>query len=333
MRRWIQRRFKNGLKAGFFRLYKLGVRLGWYVLPAHYYASEPNIIELERTLNRWIQPSAMVGVSMDADRQLAELRRVCMPFRAEYLGNDAYNSAVAERYGPGFGYVEAQLLHAVLRSYRSRRVIEVGSGVSTRCAEAALQRNAEAGNERGVITCIEPYPSPELRKFAARTPTIQLIESPVQAVSHELYQSLGPGDILFVDSSHVVRPGSDVNHIVLEVLPRLESGVLVHFHDIYFPYDYQRDVLTTFLHSNESSLLQAFLTFNKRFRILFSLSYLHYNQPDALKDIFPEYIPQAGYYGLRAAHANPAHHFPSSVWLEVGLGDASDSAAEAEQNP
>jgi hypothetical protein len=121
--------------------------------------------------------------------------------------------------------------------------------------------------------------------------------------------------VLFIDSSHIVRAGGDVNHVILEVLPRLAPGVLVHFHDIYLPYDYQRDLLQTFLHNNETSLLRAFLIFNARFRILFSLSMLHYDCPAGLREVFPEYRRQSDRNGLRDEHFDPQEHFPSSTWL------------------
>ena len=314
----LQRYLKDRLKDRYFLLYRLGVRLGWYVIPAHYYASEPNIIELERTLEEWAYPSSMPGVRVELDAQVSDLRRVCLPFRDEYVGNSTYKAAVADHYGPGFGYLEAQLLHAVVRCCRPKRIIEIGSGVSTRCMLEAVRKNARDGAEPGQMTCIEPYPSAALRVLAAAEGSIALIDRRVQSVGFDIYDGLGPGDILFVDSSHVVRAGSDVNHVVLEVLPRLHDGVLVHFHDIYFPYDYQRDVLKTFLHANETSLLQAFLMFNDRFRILFSLSQLHYDRPDALAEVFPEYVPQVATRGLRDAGSDPAHHFPSSTWLVVG---------------
>lgn len=137
-----------------------------------------------------------------------------------------------------------------------------------------------------------------------------------------LFESLEENDVLFIDSSHTVKPGGDVNFLVLEVLPRLASGVVVHFHDINFPYDYPRDILKTFFPASESSLLQAFLAFNRRFQIIFCLSLLHYERPHVLREVFPEYQPQKGRDGLREDHvpafSMPAGHFPSSIWLRVG---------------
>jgi predicted O-methyltransferase YrrM len=312
----LTRQLKDQLKSSYFHAYKLGVRLGWCVLPAHYYAAEPNIIELERTRDTWTRPSPMSGVEIDLDSQVQMLRRVCLPFQKEFRQNPHYRTASGRGFGAGFGYVEAQLLHAMLRSYKPRHIVEIGSGVSTYCAYQALSLNARGGNHPCDITCIEPYPSDALRALAEAQPSVNLIAKPVQAVELDLYSVLERGDVLFVDSSHVVRAGGDVNHIILGVLPTLAPGVLIHFHDIYFPYDYQRDVLTTFLHANETSLLHAFLMFNQCFRILFSLSHLHYERAHALSEVFPEYIPQTGTRGLRDATSRLDHHFPSSTWIE-----------------
>jgi len=130
---------------------------------------------------------------------------------------------------------------------------------------------------------------------------------------------LQQGDLLFIDSSHTVKPGGDVNYLILEVLPRLRKGVIVHFHDIYLPFDYQRDVLQTFFHWAETSLLRAFLIFNDKARIIFCLSHLHYERRDALREVFLEYSPQGDVNGLRLEEYKPfklvPEHYPSSIYI------------------
>jgi len=312
----LRRAAKDRLKRLYFHAYKTGARMGVLVLPAHYYCSEPDIIELERTVDLWAKPSQLPGIEVDVDAQLDRLRRVCLPFREEYGKNEHYLKAAAEQYGPGFGFIEAQLLHAVVRCHQPARIVEVGSGISTYCFQQAVHATRDAGGRNADIVCIEPYPSGPLIRVA-EAGAVRLIKEPVQRVPFEMFQELSTNDILFIDSSHVAKAGSDVEHIILEILPRLSPGVLVHFHDIYFPYNYQRDLLETFLHCNETSLLRAFLTQNARFQILFCLSHLHYERPEDLKLLFPLYRPQAGWYGLRPHNADPTCHFPSSIWLQV----------------
>lgn len=312
----LRRAAKDRLKRLYFHAYKAGARMGVLVLPAHYYCSEPDIIELERTVDLWAKPSQLPGIEVDLDAQLGYLRKVCLPFREEYRKNEHYLKAAAEQYGPGFGFIEAQLLHAVVRYYQPAHILEVGSGISTYCFQQAVHTTRDSGGRGADIICIEPYPSRPLNNLA-KAGAVRLVKQPVQQVPFEVFQELSINDILFIDSSHVSKAGSDVDHIILEILPRLRPGVLVHFHDIYLPYNYQRDLLDTFLHCNETSLLRAFLTQNLRFQILFCLSHLHYERPDDLKPLFPLYRQQLGWHGLRAHEADPTGHFPSSIWLRV----------------
>ena len=303
-------------KAAFLQLHKLGIRFGIHVLPVHYYSPVANILELERTKPVWARKSELPGVAVNLDEEVDNLRTICLPFQKEYLGNNIYREG-AKNHRQAYGYIEAEALHAVIRHYRPRRVIEVGGGLSTYCILTALKMNQEEGAGSWSMVCVEPYPSQSLRELAG----INLISAHVQSVPLELFTDLGENDFLFIDSSHAMKPASDVNHLILEVLPRLRSGVLVHFHDIHLPYDYPRDVLENFLHFNETSLLRAFLIFNDRVKIIFCMSQLHYERRDALQEVFPDYRPQADVNGLRNGGHKPfasiSEHFPSSLYFQV----------------
>jgi predicted O-methyltransferase YrrM len=292
-------------------------RLRIHVLPVHFYSAIPDVRELERTLGIWAKKSQLPGLGFDKDTQAQAMRRICMPFQGEYVGNRAFRQATRESYGPGYGYLEAQALHGVLRHYKPAKVVEVGSGVSTFCMLNALEANRAEGRPPRRFLSIEPHPSPKLRALAS----IDLVPRKVQEVGLECFEDLGPGDFLFVDSSHAVKPGSDVNFLVLEVLPRLKPGVVVHFHDIFLPYDYSRDTLRTLLFWSETSLLRAFLTKNDHAKVLFCMSYLHYEAPAVLKEVFPEYEPQPDRLGLTSGLIEPSktsgRHFPSSLYFEI----------------
>jgi predicted O-methyltransferase YrrM len=313
VKRWLL----NAAKRRFLDLYRLAVRAGVHVLPAHYYVPVPNVVELERDRARWAQASSLPGIDAPLERQVATLRELCLPYRSEYAGNEAYEEGVRRRFGQGFGVLEAQALHGVLRSLKPARMVEIGSGVSSYCAHRALLRNAADGRP-GTLVCVEPHPSPELRALDG----VELIDQPMQAVGLDVFTALAPGDLLFVDSSHTVKAGSDVNRIVLEVLPRLAPGVVVHFHDIFLPFDHQPDLLHTFLHWNETSLVRAFLIGNRSVEVLFSMAMLHHLEPAVLHEAFPGYDPQAidRATGLRDPRRYPpfqpiAQHFPSSLYL------------------
>lgn len=313
----LRRHFRDWLKRLYFWIYKLGVRAGVYILPAHYYVSEPNIIELKRTVDVWAKPSAMAGVETDLDRQIDNLRRVCVPFQNEFRGNKNYIHAINQKFGAGrsrfFGYIEAQVLHAAIRYYKPARLIEIGSGVPTYCSAQAVLLNQQETGVDGVITSIEPNPIDLIKKM----PNVELITRPIHEVPLEHFATLQPNDIVFIDSSHVVRSGSEVNYIVLDVLPILPKGVLVQIHDIYLPYDYDREVLDNFIHPNETALVAAFLACNSRYKILFALSMLHYERRREMQGILPEYNPESDWRGMRQGDYDDAKHFPSSLWLRV----------------
>jgi len=248
----------------------------------------------------------MRGIQTDVRRQVNAMREMCEPFANEYRDNLHFKKATFEHLGPGYGYIEAQALHGVIRSLKPKHIIEVGSGVSTYCMLQAVALNPNGCD----LTCIEPHPSDWLRSAK-----VNLIERPVQSVSGEIFESLGAGDFLFIDSSHAVKTGGDVNYLILEVLPVLRRGVTVHFHDITLPYDYNPDALQTFIQPQETALLHAFLVGNRGFEILFCMSQIHHDLPEALKEVFPEYQPEAMRNGLWA-DGGPGH-FPSSLYLRV----------------
>jgi hypothetical protein len=130
-----------------------------------------------------------------------------------------------------------------------------------------------------------------------------------------LFDELGPGDVLFIDSSHSVKTGSDVVKIYLEIIPRLRAGVYIHIHDVFLPYAYPRDALDTFFGWQETALLAALLTQNRALRICTCLSGLHYDRRAELRNILSDYRPQNDRDGLQAGKHG---HFPSSLWLLTG---------------
>ena len=151
---------------------------------------------------------------------------------------------------------------------------------------------------------------------------MQLIPEKAEAVAMETLTDLGEGGFLFVDSTHTVKPGSEVNRLILEVLPRLAPGSWVHFHDIYFPYDYQRGLLDDELFfCNETPLLHAFLINNASVTIRASLSMLHHADPERLRRSLPNYCPARNDHGLRVSDGD----FPASIYLEVDGPNAANA--------
>src|SRR5262249_10853909 len=148
------------------------------------------------------------------------------------------------------------LLHCFIRHFRPKRIIEVGSGVSTVYEARATAFNSRSVGESCLLTCIEPFPSPLLRSI----PEVhEVIPKRVQEVPIEIFRALGANDILFLDSSHSVKVGSDVNYLYLQVLPALRPGVLIHIHDIYLPFLVPPDVwlFDRLMFWQETALLKA----------------------------------------------------------------------------
>lgn len=286
---------------------RLASRAGLNIVPNHYYAQIADLNELSRTTASWAKRAPMQGIGTDLVAQSETLRRMVLPYIDEYRDNAAYLEGQANGYGPGFGYVEAQCLHGVLRSLQPRRVLEIGSGVSTHCAIHAMALNPEPGR----ITCIEPYPTSYLRHLT----NIELVERKVQDIDMATVDALESGDLLFIDTSHAIKPGGDVPFIYLHILPRLKSGVVVQIHDVYLPYLYQRDLFDSVFQWSETVLLAAMLTNNPRLSVLFSLSMLHYDRPELLTGLFPGYRRADDQNGL--ASRQTAGHFPSSIYLRI----------------
>lgn len=309
----LNRRIRDVSKSQLRRLFEFGQRAGVDILPRHFYSSVPDIRELSRT-EHWKQPHSLVGVrGADVDEQLAELQRWCSRESATRLASDdVWARACAMQGEPGYGPVDAQVLWSFIASTRPPRVVQVGAGVST----ALILDGAEAGGFDVEIVCVDPFPTSYLTGLAAAG-QIRLVPEGAQEVALEVLTDVGDGGLLFVDSTHAVRPGSEVNRIVLEVLPRLGRGSWAHFHDITFPYNYQRGLMSTELFfSSESTLLHAFLVQNEQWRLRASLSMLHHLRPEELTQTLPAYRPEPNDHGLRERFV-PGTNFPSSAYLSV----------------
>jgi predicted O-methyltransferase YrrM len=309
----ISRSLREQLKSGMHSLFLAGQRLGWDILPRHFYSSIPDIRELQRT-ESWKQALSMVGVAgAEIETQIAFLRECCLPPLLDRINQGGiHEHGCLENGRDGYGRIEAEFLYCFIVAKRPRKIVQIGCGVST----AVILLAAKDANYKPHIVCVDPYPTEYLTRIA-KDGQIQLIAEPAQEVDLQVLTSLAAGDLFFVDSSHTMRPGSEVNRIILEVLPRLPSGSLAHFHDIYFPYDYQSRVMTTLFFGGESSLLHAFLIDNRRCSIAISLSMLHHACPQELQSIFPSYQPAVMRHGLHTMREGSSGHFPSATYLTV----------------
>ena len=222
-------------------------RWGYHIRPIHYYEPIPDFrsITAEQITRRREFPT----IDFKWDDQLALLN--------ELTGYRDELSALEFNFDNGyFSGFDAAVYYSLIRHLNPQRVIEIGGGYSTQLAAKALTN--------GKLTCIEPYPE----RLNGVGPHVELIQKRVEEIDITFFSSLEPDDILFIDSSHAVKFGSDVCYEFLEILPRLAPGVWIHVHDIFFPHDYPAEWLlerrTAF---NEQYLLEAFLSCNEKFQV------------------------------------------------------------------
>lgn len=193
---------------------------------------------------------------------------------------------------PAYSFGDGLMLYSMMRSFRPERIIEVGCGYSS---ALILDTNELFFDWKIECTFIDPYPKNLVRLLRfGDLDRVRLVSKPVQDVELNLFKELEDGDILFIDSSHVSKVGSDVNFLFAEVLPVLRSGVLVHIHDIFYPFEYPMDWTYEGRYWNEAYLLRAFLQYNEAFEILLFSSYLRQFHPDVLADVMPAYQEDPG---------------------------------------
>lgn len=171
-----------------------------------------------------------------------------------------------------FCYADAIFLYSFLRQTKPRRIVEVGSGFSSAIILDTLERFLPEHTE---VTFIQPYPDRLLGLLKDHDKDKnRIIDTRVQEAPLEVFKSLGSGDLLFIDSSHVVKCGSDVSFLVFDILPQLPAGVFVHFHDVFYPFEYPPEWLTTGRYWNEDYFLRAFLSYNSEWSIYFFNTYI-----------------------------------------------------------
>lgn len=266
-------------------------RLGYTVARLDdYYSPLPYRPYLRQKLNRWHRPSALAGIAYDLDGMKVELVRLLGQYGGEFSAFPPFRELKGAGYGPGFTEVDALTLYLYLRDVKPRRYMEIGSGLSTYYCSLAAAANTAEGHPLE-ITCIEPHPFGKLYSL----PNIQVIPKEVQDLDAAMFHSLGSSDVLFIDSSHVLKIDGDVPYLYLEALPGLRPGVLVHVHDVPFPYNtpfppehriFERPWPRLW---TEAMVVQAFLSFNPAFQIVMSLPLIRFHDEAFLRAHLPNY--------------------------------------------
>lgn len=264
-------------------------KLGFHITPNHYYQPIPDTRTLKDDL--WQKQSELVGIDINEEVQINLLSLFSSKFKEEYESFPRNKTSVPYQYYVNNGAIESvdgEILYCMIRHFKPKKIFEIGSGNSTYLSAQAVLKNKEDNGHECELIAFEPYPNDVLE--AGFPGLSELISTKIQDVPLSGFSKLKENDFLFIDSSHVLKIGSDVQYQYLEILPRLNKGVIVHLHDIFLPAEYPKEwVLKNCRFWTEQYLLQAFLAFNDSFEVLWAGSYMHLQYPDKLEAVFSSY--------------------------------------------
>ena len=273
------------------------ISLGVLPIRDHYYEPLFNPRHLRHSL---ALDRSLPSVDLNFKEQLTLLSRFSYQNELAEIPKFKINPFEYYYNNASFESGDAEYLYSLIRLFKPKRFFEIGSGFSTLMARKALLKNfADDSTYSCEHVCIEPYEQPWLEELG-----IQIIRKRVEDCDIGMFSCLQRGDFLFIDSSHIVRPQGDVLFEFFEILPALNSGVLVHVHDIFTPRDYLEEwVVDDMKLWNEQYLLEAFLAFNSEFRVIGALNYLTHNFPVEVGEKLP------------VLKAEMATREPGSFWM------------------
>ena len=291
---------------------------GVSVTPLHFYFPVPRIKSFDG--KDWGACRPCGAFDFRLQEQVQRLHTEILTFAGEWVFPDeSTGESHAFHFNNGFfERVDAEVAYSFVRQRKPKRLIEGGSGNTTLVLAAAMRQNAALGFP-GEFIAIEPCP-PQFLKDGVPGLT-ELIQKPVQQAPFDLFRQLEEDDILFIDSSHVVSMDSDVLYECLRILPELAPGVLVHFHDIFAPLDYpEKFVKTNLCFWGEQYMLEAFLSFNRAFKVVWTGSAMQRFHGDVLRKAFPGWegsfsrMPEE--LKVFAPSLDGKNVWPCSFWIE-----------------
>jgi len=250
---------------------KIFMKLGVFPIRDHYYEPFFNPKHLRRSLR---EDRILPGIDLNIQEQLSLLDRFSYNNELEKIPVEKTGGIEFYYKNDSFGFGDSEYLYNMVRFYKPGKIIEIGSGNSTLMAAGAIKQNKkEKPDYFCEHICIEPYEAAWLENQE-----VKVLRKKVECVEKQIFSELKANDILFIDSSHMIRPQGDVLFEYLEILPVLNKGVLVHVHDIFTPKDYLDEwVLDEMKLWNEQYFLEAFLSLNNDYKIVGALNYLKHN--------------------------------------------------------
>lgn len=241
----------------------------------------------------WAKPASDLGFELDTSAQLSFLETKLRPYVEEFgeLTEEGRLDGLPllnGLYEPG----DADVLYAMIRHLKPRRLLELGAGYSTAISAAACRANAREGHPVEFVS-VDPDPRLPVERLPGLT---RLERAPAASLPLERFLELEDRDILFVDTTHTVKHGSEVNFLILDVLPRLSAGVVVHFHDVFLPYEYPRAMFEQGMYLSEQYLLRAYLTGNPAYEVVFATHAVAQDHWNRVAELMP-LIKDASYGG------------------------------------
>ncbi len=292
--------------------------LGVSVVPSHFYFPVPKLKSFQG--KNWAACRPCPGIDFRLEEQINRLHSDLLPYSEEWTFPELANGDAHKfHFNNGFfERIDAEIAYSFVRHRKPKRIIEIGSGNTTLVMATALRKN-QAEGFKCELTSIEPYPAPFLKDGLVGL--TELIEKPVQQVPVDFFKSLRKGDILFIDSSHVVSMDSDVLYEILRIVPEVAPGVLIHFHDIFTPLDYpEKFVMTNLCFWGEQYMLESFLAFNSAFKVMWSSSAMQQYHADVLQSAFPawkgSFARMPAELKVFAPSLDDQNVMPCSFWIE-----------------
>jgi hypothetical protein len=261
------------------RLKKIGV----YPIIDHYYEPLFNDKNLIQPLNK---NRVLPGLNINTNNQLNFLSKLVYATELNLLNLTVPTTNDLEFcFGNGsFESGDAEFLYQIIRKNKPNKIIEIGSGNSTKIARLAIEKNKRESGKETIHICIEPYEQPWLKEISG----ITLVRERIEKIDLDWASELSEGDLLFVDSSHMIRPQGDVLTEYLQIFPKLKKGVYVHIHDIFTPRDYLKSwIVDDVRFWNEQYLLEALLSNTNRYEIVAALNFLKHEHYDQLQKVCP----------------------------------------------
>ena len=257
-------------------------KVGVYPIRDHYYYPLFKDSRLKKSLR---EPRNLPGIDFRLEKQLHLLGNLTFAKELEDMKLNEKKYEIKEFYlnNGSFESGDAEFLYQIIRFFKPKNVIEIGSGYSTKIANKALLKNKYENKKIFSHICIEPYEMPWLE-----TLDVRVIRNTLENCEIEIPNKLEENDLLFIDSSHIIRPQGDVLREYLDIIPRLKSGVIIHVHDIFTPRDYlDQWIREDVLFWNEQYLLECLLSNTQRYEILGALNFIKHSNYSKLKKVCP----------------------------------------------